>query len=65
MSKGPWTLLKATVALIYLFILGPILITAAVSFNESNRSFFPPRGFSLKWWGEAFDLLPLKSIRVL
>ncbi len=54
MSKGPWTLLKATVALIYLFILGPILITAAVSFNESNRSFFPPRGFSLKWWGEAF-----------
>lgn len=54
MNKGPWTLLKAVVAAIYLFILGPILITAAVSFNESNRSFFPPRGFSLKWWGEAF-----------
>ncbi len=54
MNKGPWTLLKVTVAAIYLFILGPILITAAVSFNETNRSFFPPRGFSLRWWGEAF-----------
>ncbi len=54
MNKWPWTLLKVTVAAIYLFILGPILITAAVSFNETNRSFFPPRGFSLRWWGEAF-----------
>lgn len=54
MNKGPWTLLKLAVATIYLFILGPILITAAVSFNETNRSFFPPRGFSLRWWGEAF-----------
>jgi putative spermidine/putrescine transport system permease protein len=54
MNAGPWALLRAVVATVYVFILGPILITAAVSFNESNRSFFPPRGFSLKWWGEAF-----------
>ncbi len=50
----PWTLLVACVVAIYGFILGPIAITTAVSFNASNRSFFPPRGFSLKWWGEAF-----------
>ncbi len=55
MSQGPWTLLRAVVAAIYLFILGPILITAAVAFNGTNRSFFPPRGFSLRWWGEAFS----------
>ena len=55
MRSGPWTLLKVTVAAIYLFILGPIAITAAVSFNATNRSFFPPRGFSLRWWGEAFS----------
>jgi len=54
MNAGPWNLLRIVVAAIYLFILGPILITAAVAFNESNRSYFPPRGFSLKWWGEAF-----------
>ena len=50
MRSGPWTMLRITVAAIYLFILGPIAITAAVSFNATNRSFFPPRGFSLRWW---------------
>ena len=50
----PWTLLVAGVVAIYGFILGPIAITTAVSFNATNRSFFPPRGFTLKWWGEAF-----------
>src|SRR5688572_31829569 len=34
-------------------MLGPILITAAVSFNQSNRSQFPPQGFSLQWWQRA------------
>ena len=38
-----------------LFMLGPILITAAVSFNASNRSLFPPQGFSLRWWGRALS----------
>lgn len=57
MSNGrltPWNGLVVLVSAIYAFILGPILITAAVSFNATNRSFFPPRGFSLRWWGEAF-----------
>lgn len=49
----PWLGLRAVVAFVYLFMLGPILITAAVSFNESNRSQFPPRGFSLQWWQKA------------
>jgi putative spermidine/putrescine transport system permease protein len=51
----PWTALRAVVVFIYLFMLGPILITAAVSFNESNRSQFPPRGFSLQWWQRALS----------
>ena len=49
----PWTALKLLVAMIYVFVLGPILITAAVSFNAGAQSMFPPRGFSLRWWGEA------------
>jgi putative spermidine/putrescine transport system permease protein len=36
-------------------MLGPILITAAVSFNAANRSLFPPQGFSLRWWWDAFS----------
>ncbi len=47
--------LLSCVGLIYVFMLGPILITAAVSFNQAERSYFPPRGFSLQWWGHAFS----------
>jgi putative spermidine/putrescine transport system permease protein len=43
------------VALTYLFMITPILITAAVSFNETNRSQFPPTGVSLRWWQEALS----------
>ncbi len=50
----PWRLLAGGVVAIYVFILAPILITLMVSFNASNRSFFPPRGLSMRWWGEAF-----------
>src|ERR671935_2624856 len=51
----PWGALRAVVIFIYVFMLGPIVITAAVSFNQSNRSQFPPRGFSLQWWQKAFS----------
>ncbi len=47
--------------LAYLFILGPLVITAAVSFNEANKSAFPPVGFSLRWWREAFGEEWMKS----
>lgn len=53
-NRLPWTMLKLAVACIYAFMLGPILITASVAFNQDNRSYFPPRGFSLQWWGAAF-----------
>ncbi|HVF64262.1 MAG TPA: ABC transporter permease [Casimicrobiaceae bacterium] len=51
----PWSALRAVVVLVYVFMLGPILITAAVSFNATNRSLFPPRGFSLQWWERALS----------
>jgi putative spermidine/putrescine transport system permease protein len=49
----PWAALRMVVIAVYVFMLGPILITAAVSFNQSNRSQFPPQGFSLQWWQRA------------
>jgi putative spermidine/putrescine transport system permease protein len=53
-SRAPsWTALKIAVATIYAFMLGPIVITAVASFNQSNRSVFPPQGVSLRWWREA------------
>lgn len=50
-----WGLLVGVVVAIYVFILAPILITLTVSFNASNRSFFPPQGLSLRWWSQAFE----------
>lgn len=50
----PWLGLRVMVFLTYAFMLGPILITAAVSFNAASQSKFPPVGFSLRWWNEAF-----------
>ena len=52
-TSAPWAMLRTFVIFVYVFSLGPILITAAVSFNATNRSFFPPRGFSLRWWERA------------
>jgi putative spermidine/putrescine transport system permease protein len=52
-NRAPWALLRTVVIFVYVFSLGPILITAAVSFNATNRSYFPPRGFSLRWWERA------------
>jgi len=54
-NGAPWFALKVVNTVIFIFILGPILITAAASFNEANQSKFPPRGFSLKWWADAFS----------
>jgi putative spermidine/putrescine transport system permease protein len=51
----PWTALTWLVAVIYGFMFGPILITAAVSFNSVEQSRFPPSGFSLRWWYGVLD----------
>ena len=50
---SPWTLLRWVVGAVYVFALGPILITATVSFNAADQSRFPPVGFSLRWWQAA------------
>jgi putative spermidine/putrescine transport system permease protein len=51
----PWHLLCGAAIATYLFIFAPIVVTAAVSFNSVNQSRFPPIGFSLRWWQQAFD----------
>lgn len=53
-NRAPGWILRGYVFLILVFMIGPIMITAATSFNEGQISRFPPEGFSLKWWQEAF-----------
>lgn len=48
-------LFYVAIALIYAFMLAPILLTLAVSFNSTARAVFPLDGFSLKWWQAALS----------
>lgn len=55
MNRGPRWILRTFVFLIFVFMLGPIVITAATTINEGSYSRFPPQGFSLKWWQMALS----------
>jgi putative spermidine/putrescine transport system permease protein len=41
-------------ALIGLFLALPLIVVAGVSVNEKQTLAFPPKGFSLSWYGEIF-----------
>ena len=45
----------AFIGVIVLFMTLPLIIVAGVSFNERKSLFFPPRGFSFKWYGDLFS----------
>jgi putative spermidine/putrescine transport system permease protein len=50
--KRPPSLLDYAVTLgMMVFILAPLAITVAVSFSDSPFIVFPPRGFTLRWYG--------------
>jgi len=43
------------IAVIYAFLLAPILIIIFTSFNPTEANSFPPSGFSLRWYGKFLD----------
>ena len=51
---GPlaWIVVPVTIAAL-IFILAPLLVTIAISFSNSPYVTFPPRGFTLQWYGKA------------
>lgn len=51
MRIGGW-LWRLLVALLYLFLLSPLIIIVIISFNEASYLSFPPEEWSLKWYGE-------------
>lgn len=53
-SKAGRVVLLPIVALIYVFLLAPILIIVLTSFTAVTSTAFPPTGFSLRWYGEFF-----------
>ncbi|MBI3975232.1 MAG: ABC transporter permease [Armatimonadetes bacterium] len=51
-------LLSATVSLIYVFLLAPIVIVILSAFNAGDFLRFPPQGLSLRWFVRAAQLEP-------
>nr|WP_309504097.1 ABC transporter permease [uncultured Roseovarius sp.] len=41
-------------AIFAIYLIGPIIVITAVSFNEKRFLAFPPRGFSFRWYAEIF-----------
>ncbi len=47
-------LVRGFFALFAVFLAAPIVVVAGVSVNEKQNLTFPPKGFSLAWYGEIF-----------
>lgn len=54
-APGPGAaVLRLVVAAIYLFLLGPLVVVIVSSFDPTAAGAFPPKGLSLRWYGEFF-----------
>jgi putative spermidine/putrescine transport system permease protein len=54
--QGPMAwLLVAVTGCMLVFILAPLLVTLAISFTKTAYVVFPPRGFTLQWYGKALQ----------
>jgi putative spermidine/putrescine transport system permease protein len=51
--QGPlaWLLVLVTAAML-IFTLAPLVVTVAISFSDTAFVVFPPRGFTLRWYGQ-------------
>jgi putative spermidine/putrescine transport system permease protein len=46
-------LYRALIVLLFVFMLGPLIVIVAVSFNGGTVTIFPPHDLSLRWYGVA------------
>ena len=53
MRSAGWFARSMTVFVVVCMLV-PLLVVIAASFNESSEVVFPPKGFSLKWYANAF-----------
>ena len=55
LSKRDKILLRVVVALVLAFIYIPLLVILVESLNSSRILKWPPPGFTLSWFGKAFE----------
>jgi len=64
-SRAARVLLGLWVALVLLFLFGPLAIIAVYAFNASNIQTWPIPGFSTKWFGSAWANREIRAALVL
>ena len=47
--------LRAWTVMVLVFLYAPLLLVVVNAFNSSRSFAFPPSGFTLEWWGRAWD----------
>lgn len=52
---------RGTIAICLLFLVGPFFIIAATSFSAGETPDFPPRGFSLRWFGTVLNIASFRA----
>ncbi|MBP2411809.1 putative spermidine/putrescine transport system permease protein [Arthrobacter stackebrandtii] len=55
LSKSAKSILGTITGLVLLFIYAPLLLVVVNSFNADRTFGWPPKGFTLEWWGRAFE----------
>jgi len=58
LSRSSRVILNTVVALLYLFLLAPIIIVVIAAFNSGQYLRFPPEGFSLRWFQKFLESEP-------
>ncbi|SDP46759.1 putative spermidine/putrescine transport system permease protein [Arthrobacter sp. ok909] len=55
LSRSAKVVLGIVSGLVLLFIYTPLMLVVVNSFNADRTFGWPPKGFTLEWWGKAFD----------
>ncbi|MCU6481981.1 ABC transporter permease [Arthrobacter sp. A2-55] len=64
LSKSAKSILGVITGLVLLFIYAPLLLVVVNSFNSDKTFGWPPKGFTLEWWGRAFESEGVRSALV-
>lgn len=54
-ARGHWVpqaLWRLLIGVLYLFLLAPVIVVVVMSFDSQSYLGFPPKSFSLKWYGQ-------------
>ncbi|PYE85362.1 ABC transporter permease [Pseudoroseicyclus aestuarii] len=64
MRRGPHPALAALTVLVFLFLLGPLVIIIGASLSDTSFLTFPPRGLTLDWYQNVFEISAFRRTMV-